>query len=505
MEKFYISLSLSKKGLTLKDLIKSRYTSKEIELGNANYKCYLVYKYSESKPKFVDFFGAVEDDFILIANNSSNNIALIISGVKDNILESRSFIITFGSGRYFINDNTLESNFGEALFFNLVEPNSFKMLNTKNLDNGMSNITETKPNYLNVYSFYSTSRNKLFIKAKGKARLNDAGVLTDNIENGFSFKFFTNLKLNDLIEKLPLYLRLYKDDSYKEKYKELLKFNQVKNKNLLKELNKYSIDNFFNESSLFFGYPDKLDENFLDNLVSVSVFRQKIDSFDKLKLKAILDTGHEIYSNTKFSFKTENGNKYVEFSELIYGEVFYKNKIYFATNGNWYIAASDFVADINNTLNEYRNSQTIIKDFYEGSESDFNEKIAKENEDFILFDKKLFNNIELCDLYSKSNYEFIHVKIYRNSESISHLISQVNASINCIRKDSNFRNYLKKVIGEDSLEINKFKFTLAIITDKKSLLDFPILSKINLAGLYVYLKEQYGIDLYLNLIRKNNL
>lgn len=130
-------------------------------------------------------------------------------------------------------------------------------------------------------------------------------------------------------------------------------------------------------------------------------------------------------------------------------------------------------------------------------EEDYNKNVCLSDESFTHMDQNFIHHgggkskVEFCDLI-KGSSDFIHVKYYSGSQSMSHLFSQGFVGSELFISDSEFRGKLNEklpahikladhIIRPDA---KNYKLVFAIATDKNLPEDLPLFSKINLKNFY---------------------
>jgi len=174
---------------------------------------------------------------------------------------------------------------------------------------------------------------------------------------------------------------------------------------------------------------------------------------------------------------------------------------YIFTSSSWYKVNKNYYEDIYNYCSKIEESNSHFIDCIKNvsgkyDEGYYNEELSKSQNDYILFDKKLVksdinrSHIEVCDVFNKSNKEFIHVKFRESSSTLSHLFSQVRVSANSLQKDKTYRKNIRAILKTkrdliplENKDINSFEYTItyAIIENKtRSFVDsLPFFSLVN--------------------------
>jgi uncharacterized protein (TIGR04141 family) len=178
----------------------------------------------------------------------------------------------------------------------------------------------------------------------------------------------------------------------------------------------------------------------------------------------------------------------------IYTEMVHKGRTYLLNNGKWYSVEKDFVDQINQTYETITPYAKQLPAYGDGSEGDYNARVALESPDeFALLDKKnisistAVSPVEPCDLY-RAGKEFIHIKRYGASNLFSHLFNQGLVSAELFKRDEKFRQLLNDKLPDDhklvnpaiSPEPNEYKVVYAVISESDEPLNIPFFSKISL-------------------------
>jgi uncharacterized protein (TIGR04141 family) len=195
-------------------------------------------------------------------------------------------------------------------------------------------------------------------------------------------------------------------------------------------------------------------------------------------------------------------------------------KQYILSNGQWYLIDETFSNDVENFYNhEIGLSDLQLEEAkLNEKEEDYNNRIAAlDNEHRLIMDRQLIQHvsgpdkIELCDIYT-SNKEFVHVKRYTGSATLSHLFNQglvsgellvrkgfrekLNTKIDVLANGSEHRDLSAwKIVGD--FHRDDYKIIFAIITDcEADKPSIPFFSKVALRNVCGRLKE-YGYNVSL--------
>jgi uncharacterized protein (TIGR04141 family) len=193
----------------------------------------------------------------------------------------------------------------------------------------------------------------------------------------------------------------------------------------------------------------------------------------------------------------------------LYAEIKFGSDSYILRNGVWYKINSDFVSAVDDYLSDIDIHPFSFPLYSHDDEGDYNELVAKTNSGFCLMDKKNiqiggpYDKLEHCDLI-KDGSEFIHVKLYRSSSTLSHLFSQGFVAAEAFIKDSDYREKLNPILPQ-SIKLadpkprpdpNKYRVVYAIATIKNIPKELPFFSKVTLKNSLKTLRAlNYNISL----------
>jgi len=185
----------------------------------------------------------------------------------------------------------------------------------------------------------------------------------------------------------------------------------------------------------------------------------------------------------------------------LYAEVSNDSDRYIIRNGIWFKIESDFIKQIDAQLSNIETVPCNLPPYSFCNEGEYNSHVAKTDIRFHLMDKNTVktggphDKIEFCDLIEGSD-NFIHVKYYRSSATLSHLFSQGTVAGETFIKDEEFRKKLneklpKSVALADTSQrpdAAKYRITYAIATNKALPSELPFFSKISLKNAAMQLK-----------------
>jgi uncharacterized protein (TIGR04141 family) len=127
---------------------------------------------------------------------------------------------------------------------------------------------------------------------------------------------------------------------------------------------------------------------------------------------------------------------------------------YVLSGGEWYEIDADFAEGIRRQVVAIRKSGLGLPDARPGeAEKEYNRRAA-ERRGLYCVDRKCprvaGDAIELCDVYSSSGRQFVHVKRWTRSATLSHLFAQGLTSAEALVSDAKFRESARRLLGEQA-------------------------------------------------------
>lgn len=124
-----------------------------------------------------------------------------------------------------------------------------------------------------------------------------------------------------------------------------------------------------------------------------------------------------------------------------------QNRRYVLSGGNWYEIDTDFAALVESRVRRIRSGGLRLPEARPGEKEEQYNRRASTRRGIYCVDRKCpridGDPVELCDLYS-SNRQFIHVKRWKASSTLSHLFAQGRTSAEAFLSDERFRQEARK-------------------------------------------------------------
>lgn len=177
----------------------------------------------------------------------------------------------------------------------------------------------------------------------------------------------------------------------------------------------------------------------------------------------------------------------------LYTEISFDGSQYILRNGVWYKVNNDFVSAVNEYLEELEEYDFQFPVYSHDREEEYNDHVCKTQVGFCLMDKKNikiggpYDKLEHCDLI-RNGTDFVHVKVYKSSSTLSHLFSQGLVAAEAFVKDVWYRERLnpklpasiKLTDAKARPDPQNYSIVYAIATNKKIPEELPFFSKVTL-------------------------
>ncbi|WP_324045425.1 TIGR04141 family sporadically distributed protein [Aeromonas caviae] len=361
------------------------------------------------------------------------------------------FILSFGTGFHLLKDDAIERDFGLKVTLNSVDPDKLRSLDKASYDHNPLNSRAQSTIDVDIFNLHLDSETEMLYAITGTSLIPEFGL---NVTGRDALTVAVETTLNTLPKILEISLSQYKK-------KLPSKFSWVENINRVRDLDEIEIldmelDSCLssnNYNGIWLGEPEIIDwENQIGYsfgtgqrvprhpVLSLNDYIDHIDRDELTVERMKLDT---IYVNNNDYQPTKQWSVY----RCIYAEIVYSGNTYILRNGTWYRVNTTFTESIDKYLMDINIYPNDLPEYSHEREEDYNLFVCDSDSSFCLMDKKnikiggAYDKIEHCDLIRNGN-EFIHVKFYRSSGTLSHLFSQGLVAAEAFIKDAWYREQL---------------------------------------------------------------
>lgn len=450
-------------------------------------------------PKWLGFFLPHCDISEEEVQNRTNSM-LMLAKAKDRI-----FGITAGFGFTAINRNKLEMGFGLRVTLNEVDPAKLKLVDSRKIDTTtrQKRVLFNHDSPLSDFEFdLDEDMLNLISGHPSDATLGRKLSGSDSLSLTGDFDFIgIGKKCEDLLAS-------FEKQVYKANFGFIDHMRVVKDKDLIAELHRRleAAVRKRSRDKIMLAYPE------LDNWGQIERFKisykKESHGCEEVNLSALysllkeadLDQGDlDAVSIVGLDHDNKAVTKRHSAYDYFVMEVDHMGKRYILSLRQWFELAKDYVEEVEKYVDavEEITDPDFLPPMKVGQrEDDYNEKAAAAKPGaMVLLDCKNFSmkgrsRVEVCDLLTQ-DCEFISVKKYNGSQTLSHLFSQNYVSSALLHDYPEYREFIidqcpkgwklpiQKMGRPDG---DKITFVYAVATDRKSKLvaSLPFFSKVNL-------------------------
>ena len=435
--------------------------------------------YVPTKQKFPTWLSSY---FNITNNEKINNANAKVISLHQLTIEGKEkvFAIPFGNGKYLLNDDVIEEQFGIKILLNSVSKDGFRQLSISNYGGDHRTKNEQTPKKTNISEFGFDIHSDFLRKATAKSE--EELFNKNTITGGDLLSVSVPVNINNVNTFLIECFNRYKSDKYKKDFAWLDNIKEVKEKKLKVELDQelIKIINAHDFSKVWTAVPEVIEwENVLDFR-----FRKTKPGCDDIEITNVIDLfsdkvvpnidslkNRQVYA---MSLDGEEPLYKWKIYNCLIAEIEYKENAYCLNFGKWYKVNKQFV----NSTKEYYNRIPLSNiDFPPANnerEKEYNQELSNYLKNSILMDTETVrmtgmgrSSIEVCDVLTKDK-KLIHVKKNGGSSYLSHLFNQAAVSGE-ILLDINFRNEvnkkMQKTIFSTDFISSDYTIVLAIITN----------------------------------------
>lgn len=381
---------------------------------------------------------------------TANARAVLLTKVSVAKNIERIFAITMGYGKYMLEDDVIEEDFGLRVVLNTITPNSLRRINKTNIGGNQKTSNEQLPLESDIDDFGFDIDRDLISAVTGCS--DDESFATGIMTGSDLLSLTAEVDINSLISFLKLAYAHYTSKEYVKFFPWIDHIRRVKDSRLIDVLDAQII-NMLNEKSpkVWMAVPEVIDwENvggfkYFGKTIYDDIYTEEICSSFKNGLTHI----NQLKSKRVTAVRAENTDDvYVSWQayKCVFGEIEVDGKAYSINNGRWYIVDVDFVAQVDADYNSIPISNMVFiphkKEFTR--ESQYTKAfVSSDNEHLLFMDADVIGHgggkskVELCDILTTDN-TYIHIKPYSGSATLSHLFNQAVVSAELVMGDRDF-------------------------------------------------------------------
>jgi uncharacterized protein (TIGR04141 family) len=388
-------------------------------------------------------------------NSSTSALFLFEAG-------GRRFALTFGYGRFLLEPESYEHDFGLRVVLNTVEPDRIKSIDARTVDE-LTMHTRRNASRESSFEDFGVDVARDLVRAVSGPPRDES--LARNVAGSDSLAISTRAQLDELPALCERLLQEYGSEEYRERFPWVDHLRPVKDARQLDQLNDALVADL-REGRLdhvHLAPPEILDpqrlagfdystrrEGGLDTDPRISVYLRTLPGSEAISLRRLKSDRIEAYESegeqllgTWSVYRCLVYETYREQSE---------RALFVLTGGDWYRVSTPFEQETVNFVNGLPALELELPDASVGTdEKTYNEEAATAT-GCLCLDRRLVRvegrtPIELCDLLSRQR-QLVHVKRRGSSSTLSHLFSQGAVSAQLLLSDEAFRRAAHELVNE---------------------------------------------------------
>lgn len=415
----------------------------------------------------------------------------------------RTFLVSFGTGHYLINDESMERDFGLRVTLNSVDPKRLRSLDKASQDPNPLNSRTQSSRDVDAFDLQMNAESDMLSALTGASKVEAFG---SHVTGRDALHLSVPITAARLPALLSLALQQYSKKLAPE-FEWVENISRVRDSSQIVDLNARLDDALTNDPQAiaWLGEPEIVDwekhNGYSFDCLSKTP-RHAVLELDGLK-KYLADKSRALtVDELKNTTVHVNDRAYKSFHHwsayrCLYAELPVGDKNYILRNGDWFVVQSDFVSVINKSVARVKTCDIDFPVYKHDNEKDYSKEASESDKSFVLMDRKniqlggRYSKIEFCDLL-KDGKKLIHIKPYSGSSTLSHLFAQGSVASEALISDEAFRKALYKKLPDAAgfkkpskrPEASDFTVIFAIATNKRVPEELPFFSKVTLRNAF---------------------
>ncbi|MFC2146271.1 DUF6119 family protein [Acidobacteriota bacterium] len=485
-----VSVFLIKKGIdNLDDSIKfkSADNPKKIDLVpevDAQDGAFYLGKSSQREPEWLGFLNqlAVEEQELEL--NTTNSAALVLK-LKE---IERIFAFCFGYGRFLINMDTIERQFGLKLALNIIDPQKLRTMDYKKYEEVVISTKQQVSRGSALRTFEIDINSELLRNIGGMVKDDEAIGNSVYGSDSAVINLKESVGKTNISEICKELFDLYSRADYKENFDFIDHYAALSNPVIIEQLDNLLLDTikerrldaFHMAPPEIFDYEDSDGFGF-STLPDGNAPKIELEPVDYIDSIADLDqlTVHQLKKDQVRVKSTATGNwedRWPVYNCIVFESELDENYFVFH-EGSWFQVEKNFVEQLNNEIKAVARAATVnlppaptefdnevVKRFSETEkeklktthEKYYNEYVGWKHDDKVTLDRRNVrptdsrSPIEFCDIITTKG-QLVHVKPGTSSSKLSHLFKQGSVSAELFVSDAKLREKVIKIIQDDTI------------------------------------------------------
>lgn len=432
---------------------------------------------------------------------------------------ARLYAVTFGYGRYLLYDGVIEPRFGLRVTLNAIESSRIRSIDHKRLEAVSRHTREQLSREAGLEHFGLDVERDLLRGVVGTPRDETLGK---RLAGADQLNSIGKIPIRKLGEQIDRYAELATSRQYRDEFPWVDNIAEITDVELRDELDDSLVQRLKSGdwNRIWMAPPEILEWSDIQGFAysggtNADVF-EDLDLNDYIFQRGPPDalTSRKLGTDRVWCRSAADGSVRQSWSihRCLVAELDHNRNTFVLNESRWYQIDHDFLTEVDDAIAALPQPERQLPLFNDASEGAYNERAVTESAGYYaLMDKKLIQtghrgSVEACDLYGRTR-EFVHVKRYSGSSTLSHLFNQGVVSAQLMLSERLFRYAFNQHLPEShrledptaAITPSEFEIAYAIVAKPGRDIQLPFFSKATLRNAASLLR-QWGYRVTLSTI-----
>ncbi|PTB16780.1 sporadically distributed protein, TIGR04141 family [Trinickia symbiotica] len=414
--------------------------------------------------------------------------------------DDAAFALTFGTGFHMVDLDLVVRDFGLRVALNSSDPERLRSLDKSSYESNPLNMRSQSPRGADIFDLLINTETDLVYAITGTST---EPLFGSHVTGRDALTITPEITLDDLPAVLTEAFRRY-DERLPDRFSWIEDLRRVKDSETLEILD-MELSTLLRSDRLpdniWLGEPEIVD---WESQIGYSFdLRERTLIHKTLQLPTLIEymaeqgdeptatalRRHLVYAVDDHFYPLKKWTAY----RCLYAEIASGPQTYILRNGDWHAIKESFIQRVDGQLSKLEIDTIKMPVYKHGSETEYNACVAADSVGYELLDRKtvqfggVYDKIEFCDLV-RNGRDLIHVKVYKNSATLSHLFAQGSVGAETFVADEVFRTKLNEQLPkgiklkDPAARPNPadYRVVYAIVTAKDIPKTLPFFSKVTL-------------------------